>query len=263
MSRKFGRRGKKLLTHRNLRSLSVIRLIPNVATIFALCIGISSIRFSLMGNYEIAVIAILVAGLLDALDGSLARLLGVDSDFGAELDSLSDFVSFGVAPSMVIYIVSLEQWGGIGWAFSLMFCICMALRLARFNIQSKLDKNENDILLFSGYFVGVPAPAAACLGCFPLILEFALQLNYTLPTLIYSMFIIFSAILMVSNIPTFSLKYVKIPRNRVGFVLLLSGLLITVLINALWETVAVLGVVYLITIPISFWFYKRSYGSFN
>ena len=248
---------KKSVAQRRLKPLSIIRLVPNAATIVALCIGLSSIRFALMGRYELAVVAILMAGIFDALDGRLARLLGVASDFGAELDSLSDFVSFGVAPAVVVYIASLGHWRGIGWAFSLIFAVCMALRLARFNIQSRLDKDDSPVP--AGYFVGVPAPAAAWVGCLPLIVGFALELETPLPTIFHSVFILGSAILMVSRVPTFSLKTVRVPRKMVGFILLLFGIFITALINALWETLALLGFVYLGTIPVSFWMARRRY----
>lgn len=247
---------KKQEAQHRLKPLSIIRLVPNGATIVALCIGLSSIRFALMGRYEFAVLAILMAGIFDALDGRLARLLRVESDFGAELDSLSDFVSFGVAPAVVVYIVSLEQWRGIGWAFSLMFAVCMALRLARFNIQSRLD--DDDSPLPAGYFMGVPAPAAAWIACLPLIVGFALELESPLPALFHSVFILAGAILMVSRVPTFSLKTARVPRKMVGFALLLFGVFITALINALWETLALIGFAYLCTIPVSFLWVRRT-----
>ncbi len=255
MARSHKTEKKKKEGRQRLKPLSIIRLVPNGATIIALCIGLSSIRFALMGRYEFAILAILIAGLFDALDGRLARLLGVSSDFGAELDSLSDFVSFGVAPAVVVYIVSLDQWRGIGWAFSLMFAVCMALRLARFNIQSRLDEDESPVP--AGYFVGVPAPAAAWIGCLPLIVGFALELEAPLPPLFHSIFILCGAILMVSRVPTFSLKSLRIPRKMVGFVLLLFGAFMAALISALWETLALIGFAYLVTIPISFWCVRR------
>ena len=141
------------------------RLVPNIITVGALCAGLTAVRFAIAGKWEFAAIAILVAAVLDALDGTIARLLKAASDFGAELDSLSDVVAFGVAPALIIYFWSLSTIGGFGWAAALFFAVCCALRLARFN--STLETRPAYAFKF---FTGVPAPAGALLSLLPLVL---------------------------------------------------------------------------------------------
>src|SRR6188472_2839198 len=155
-----------------LRGFSINRLIPNVLTLAALCSGLTAIRFGLQGQMKLAVIAIFVAAVLDALDGRVARRLGVTSRFGAELDSLSDFLCFGVAPSLVLYMAALKGAGALGWVVTLMFPICSALRLARFN--TGLLSDVPPPAWTSSYFTGVPAPAGALLALIPLMVSFAL-----------------------------------------------------------------------------------------
>ena len=146
-------------TRRGLRGFSINRLIPNVLTLAALCSGLTAIRFGLQGEFPLAVIAIIVAAIFDALDGRVARRLGVTSRFGAELDSLSDFLCFGVAPALVLYLASLRAGGALGWVVALMFPICSALRLARFN--TALLSDTPPPAWTGSYFTGVPAPAGA------------------------------------------------------------------------------------------------------
>src|ERR1700741_4352451 len=141
-----------------LRDHSINRLIPNMLTLFALCAGLTSIKFALDGKWDHAVVAVIVAALFDALDGRIARLLDSTSKFGAELDSLSDFIAFGVAPSIILYVWTMDQAGRIGWGCTLLFSACMALRLARFN--TKLD-NADVPAWTMRFFTGVPAPAGA------------------------------------------------------------------------------------------------------
>ena len=143
--------------------ITLNRLFPSVLTIFALCAGVTSIRFALVENWPAALIAILIAGLFDLLDGRVARLLNVQSKFGAELDSLSDMVCFGIAPGLIIYLWNLNELGSKGWAICLIYVVCMALRLARFN--SKLDTEQPDWMV--NFFTGMPAPAAAAVVLAP------------------------------------------------------------------------------------------------
>src|SRR5215510_133097 len=148
-----------------LRDQSLNRLIPNMLTIIALCAGLTAIRFGLLGHWEKAVFAIVVAGILDGLDGRIARLLNGASRFGAELDSLSDFISFGVAPALLLYYWTLNGLGGFGWALALLFAVCCALRLARFNTRLE---NTDLPAWTSRFFTGVPAPAGAGLALLPI-----------------------------------------------------------------------------------------------
>ncbi len=156
-----------------LRGFSINRLIPNVLTLAALCSGLTAIRFGLQGELRLAVIAIIVAAIFDALDGRVARRLGVTSRFGAELDSLSDFLCFGVAPAIVLYLASLSHAGALGWVVTLMFPICSALRLARFN--TALEADTPPPAWTGSFFTGVPAPAGALLALMPLMVSFEIE----------------------------------------------------------------------------------------
>lgn len=245
------------VSSKKFQTLSFTRFLPNMATVMALAVGMSAMRFALMGKYEFAVIATLVAAFLDAMDGRLARLLGASSDFGAELDSLSDFISFGVSPALVMYILSLNVWKGLGWTIALFFAVCMALRLARFNIYNRSDNPE--IQSWSKrFFMGVPAPAAAMIGLLPLILFFATEVEFFVSPFVSGLFMILSGSLMVSRLPTFSFKTVQIPSRWVGLSLLGVGLLMALLLSDFWMTLGALLFLYLLSIPLSIRAFKKS-----
>ena len=231
------------------------RLIPNMLTLLALCAGVTAMRYGLDGKWERAVIAILVAGVLDGLDGRIARALGATSRFGAELDSLSDFVSFGVAPGFIIYLWSLQDAGGLGWALSLLFAVCCALRLARFN--TRLDTADTKPAWAKNFFEGVPAPGAAGLALLPLV--FSLQFGeafFSRPGVTGFTLVAVSA-LMISQIPTPAFKRVKVPPRYVVFVLLAVGAGAAFLISTPWATLAVVGMMYLASIPYAAVLYRR------
>ena len=202
-----------LPSRRGLRGFSVNRLIPNVLTLAALCSGLTAVRFGLQGQFKLAVIAIIVAAIFDALDGRVARRLGVTSRFGAELDSLSDFLCFGVAPALVLYLASLQDGGALGWVVTLMFPICSALRLARFN--TGLLSDTPPPAWTGSYFTGVPAPAGALLALIPLLISFETETAWPRHYLIVSATLITVGGLMVSRLPTFSFKKGRIPRHLV------------------------------------------------
>lgn len=237
-----------------LRSLSFNRLIPNILTLLALCAGLTAIRFGLHEKWEAGVVAILLAGVLDGLDGRIARLLRGTSKFGAELDSLSDFVSFGVAPAMLIYFWTMQRAGSLGWALVLLFSVCCALRLARFNTM--LGENERPAFSYS-FFTGVPAPAAGALVLMPMVIGFQFP-GSDIPALpvINAAALVIVSFLMVSRIPTYSGKRLRVPHEYVLPMLLLVGLLAAFMVTAPWTTLTVLGVIYLASIPLS----VRSYG---
>lgn len=243
------------LTKPRLQAFPIARIIPNVTTLLALCTGLSGIRFVMLERYEVAVAAVLIAGILDALDGRLARMLGVASHFGAELDSFSDFVSFGVAPGVMLYMTSLYQWHGFGWAIVLFYVICQALRLARFNTDSL--KLEPKPLWAKKYSTGVPAPAGAMLALMGMILSFALDVPLFDSPWMNAFCLICSGLLMVSRIPTFLMKGQQIHYRRVLPLMLLAGLVVTALVNAPWATLFVAGIIYLCSIPFSYMSYKR------
>lgn len=239
---------------RRLRDQSINRLIPNMLTVLALCAGLTSIRFALDQRWEMAVFAIVIAAVLDGLDGRIARLLDSTSKFGAELDSLSDFVSFGVAPAILLYYWTLQGARGAGWVISLLFGVCVALRLARFN--TRID-NADLPAWTSRFFVGVPAPAGAGLSLVPVLATLEFGPGFFNTPLFVGATTVFVALLMVSRLPTFSMKRVRVPHHLVVPTLLCVGLLAAVLVTMPWLTLLVLALVYLSTIPVSFMSYRR------
>ena len=229
-------------------------LLPNILTLGGVCLGISSIKFSIEGNYSLAVIFILFAAILDALDGRIARLIKGTSEFGKELDSLTDFVSFGIAPVFILYFWQLNSYGKLGWAITLIYSVCCVLRLARFN----LTKIDNKQLWKSNYFEGVPAPAGGIMTLMPLIFEFSnLNFNIDIKNLT-PYFTILIAILLVSKIPTLSLKKISISPKATVFILLGIGVIFISLLYYTFETLLVFGLVYLISIPFSFFMYNKN-----
>ncbi len=228
-------------------------ILPNILTVTGVCLGISSIKFSLDQNFSLAVIFVLFASLLDALDGRIARLIKGTSEFGKELDSLTDFVSFGIAPAFIVFLWDLNNYGKIGWAITLIFSVCCVLRLARFN----LTKYETDQEWKKNFFEGVPSPAGGLLILIPLIYELSnFQINFEIKKIVPYLNIVV-AFLLISKIPTFALKKIFIPPRFTIFILLLIGVIIVSLIFFTFETLLILILGYLLSIPISiFTFYN-------
>ena len=228
-------------------------LLPNILTLGGVCLGISSIKFSIDNNFSLAVIFILLAAILDALDGRVARLIKGTSEFGKELDSLTDFVSFGIAPVLILYFWELNNYGKIGWAITLIYSVCCVLRLARFNL-TKFEKNQSWKINF---FEGIPAPAGGILILTPLIFELSdLNLNFSIKS-ITPFFTILIAVLLVSKIPTLSLKKISISPKTTGFILLGIGIVFISLMFFTFETLLIMSFVYLISIPLSFMMYSN------
>jgi len=228
-------------------------ILPNLLTLIGVCLGISSIKFALDQNYNLAVIFLIFAALLDTLDGRIARLIKGTSEFGKELDSLTDFVSFGIAPAFILYFWELKNYGKIGWAITLVFSVCCVLRLARFNLTriSEPEWKRN-------YFEGIPSPAGAILILLPLIYELSeLQLNLDIkkftPYLVVTV-----AVLLISNIPTFSLKKIKISSQLTIFLLFGIAVIFVSLIFFTFKALLVLGLLYLVSIPVSYFLYKKT-----
>lgn len=244
----------KRLKKRPLQGYSLPAMLPNIATVLALCTGLSAVRFALLERWEWCVIAILMAGVLDAVDGRLARFLGSTSRFGAELDSFSDFISFGVSPALVMYFFTLHQWGDFGWALVLLFSVCMALRLARFNTKSI----EGTAPAWSAaYFTGTPAPAAAALAISPLVLYFEWPLSF-IGSPFFSGAVLFAvSLLMVSQIPTFSLKTIHIPHKYVLPLMVLIALSTAALFSKPWLTLSLFALGYVSTFPFSIASYRK------
>ncbi|WP_341703863.1 CDP-diacylglycerol--serine O-phosphatidyltransferase [Ferrovibrio sp.] len=238
----------KLRPPQRLRNLPLNTLAPNILTIIALCSGLTAIRFALLGQWKFAVGAIAVAALFDMLDGRVARLLKGASKFGAELDSLSDFLSFGVAPAMVLYFWTLHDLGNgnTGWLCVLAFSVCTALRLARFN--TALDDADKPQWTGS-FFTGIPSPAGAGLSLLFMIISLEVESSVFSSPWLNAVWMLAVGGMMVSRVPTFSFKRVRVPREYVGLVLLGIGLLVAGLFNQPWYTLAALEIAYLVSIP--------------
>ena len=243
----------KLISKKNPKSL-----LPNAITIFGVCLGLSSIKFAIDLNYSMAVIAIGIASILDTLDGRVARLIKGTSKVGKELDSLTDVISFGVAPSFIMYFWSINELGKFGWMFVLIYTVCCALRLARFNLTT-IEENESWKINF---FQGVPSPAAAGLVLLPLILDLSGIVQFENKAIFSATFIFLTSLLMVSNIPTYSLKKIVIPRSSGIFLLLGIGIYLSLVIFYTFETLFFTGVIYILLIPISYFHYKQKNKKF-
>lgn len=232
---------------RRIAPFSVNRMVPNILTLLALCAGMTAIRFAVKGQFEYAVFAIIAAGVFDGLDGRLARLLKATSSFGAELDSLSDFVSFGAAPAIVLYLWTMSGLQSIGWAMVLFYAVCCALRLARFNTQLVAEPPP----WRSNFFSGVAAPAGAGLIMVPMFASFEWGHWLARSPILNAVWIGIVALLMVSTIPTFSLKRIRIPTHHVIPTLLGVGLMAAFLTTAPWMTLMLVGVIYVGSIPLT------------
>jgi CDP-diacylglycerol--serine O-phosphatidyltransferase len=225
-------------------------LAPNILTILALCSGLTAVRFALLEQWKFAVVAVAIAALFDMLDGRVARLLKGASKFGAELDSLSDFVSFGVAPAMVLNFWTLQDLGGghgsTGWLCVLAFAVCTALRLARFN--TALDDTDKPQWTGS-FFTGIPSPAGAGLSLLFLIVNLELDSDFLRSPALNALWLLLIGGLMISRLPTFSFKRVRVKREHVGLVLLGVGILAAGMLSQPWYTLAAIELAYLGSIP--------------
>ena len=234
-------------------------LLPNILTLGGVCLGISSIKFSIDGNFNLAVILILLAAILDALDGRIARLIKGTSEFGKELDSLTDFVSFGIAPVFILYFWELNNYGKLGWAIALIYSVCCVLRLARFNL-TKIEMQQD---WKNNFFEGIPSPAGGLLILMPLIYDLSeLKLNLNIKSLT-PYFTVLVALLLVSKIPTLSLKKISISSKTTIFLLLFVGLIFISLLFYTFETLLAFGLIYLISIPISVVIFKKQQKKFS
>ena len=236
-----GRRGRRL------KGLSVHGLIPNAITVSATCAGLTGVRYALEERWEFALGAILIAAVLDALDGRMARLLNAASEFGAQLDSLSDFVAFGVSPAMIMYFWALNSLGGVGWVLALFVAVCAGLRLARFN--SSIDSLPS---YAHNFLQGVPAPAGAGLGLLPLIFVIAFGEVVQPHPAITGAWLVGVGLLMVSELPTYSFKRFKVPRRFLLPAMAIVGLAAAGFAGQPWVTLFVILVAYIATFPLSY-----------
>ena len=228
-------------------------ILPNMLTLIGVCIGLTSIRFALDEKFEFAIIAIIFAALIDGLDGRIARLIKGTSKVGKELDSLTDMISFGVAPAFIMYFWKLNTLGRFGWLVCLIYVICVALRLARFNVNSNQDPSWKD-----NFFEGVPSPAGGILVLTPLIISLTdfnyIQLNYDV---IVPAFFIITSLLLISKFPSYSLKKIVIQRKVTIFLLFGIVLFFGLLLIYPFNIIAISAIIYLLILPISFIHYQK------
>lgn len=236
-----------------LSHISFNHLLPNAITLLSLCSGLSAIRYAFLGKWEFALFALMVAAICDTLDGRVARLLKGTSQFGAELDSLADLVSFGVAPAMVLYLWTLQFAGPLGWVAVLIFPCCSALRLARFNTALS---DTNPPPFAASFFTGVPTPAGAGLAMLPVVVSLGMTEN-RLGTLATEHWLVIPwtilvGLLMVSRLPTFSGKKVRIPRDLAVVLLLCVALFTALMVTMPWIAMVLILVAYLLSLPLSY-----------
>lgn len=236
------------------KAISIRTILPSVVTLLAFMAGLTSIKFALSGKWELAVAAVLAAGIFDGLDGTVARLLKSTSRFGAELDSLSDVVAFGVAPAVVIYLFVLNDLDRLGWAVALIYASAMALRLARFNARLVDDSQPKKT---SSFLTGVPAPMGAGLMLAPMMLsfEYADAMGGGLldgNALFVALYVVFIALLMVSTLPTISLKALRVPREWFIPALLIVAIVVAGLFVKPWIALLTIGGAYLAGLPFTY-----------
>jgi CDP-diacylglycerol--serine O-phosphatidyltransferase len=242
------------MRRRRFRPIPVRMLVPNFITLLAICAGLTAIRLSTEGRMELAVGAIVFAAVLDGLDGRVARMIKGQSKFGAELDSLADFVNFGVAPGLILYFWQLHDLSNGGWIAAMIFAISMSLRLARFN--ATLD-NPNKPAFAANFFTGVPAPAGAITVLLPIYLAF---LGVPMPPVVLTaLYTLLIAFLMVSRLPVFSGKTVRmrVPPEMVLPVFVFVVFFIALLISYPWHILTAGSVLYLLSLPAGWRSYRR------
>lgn len=245
----------------SIRPVPLVKLLPNFVTLIGLIIGVSSIRFALDSRWEVAVFCVLIATIIDGLDGRVARFLNATSHFGAELDSLCDFVNFGICPAMLIYLWSFQQYEYklISWACIVFYILCVGIRLARFNtaIIEPRDSGFSD-----SFFVGVPSPVGALLALIPMIMDFEISLwfdnfSFRNHTVLIDLYILIIAALLPSRLPTISLKKVHIKPEYLALSMIISSIVIVALVIYTWYALPIAAVLYFISIPVIYYSTKK------
>ena len=222
-----------------MKDAPFIKFAPNFITLLSLCSGISALKFAFQENWNLAVLMILLAAFFDFFDGWLARKLKKSSQFGAELDSLSDFISFGVSPAVLLYLWSIQEFERVGWVFCLFYIICAALRLARFNIENLNSPSTT--------FYGIPSPAAAGLLLIPFFFNFVFPDIFSQYYIIISIFLLcYSGVMMISRVPTLSLKALKLSGSNSSYFVIFIALIMIFLISFFWQTILALSLSYLL-----------------
>lgn len=233
---------------RRLEERPLVHLVPNVFTVLGLCAGMTGMRYAFDARWELAVALVGLACVFDGLDGRSARLLRIESRLGAQLDSLADFLSFGVAPAVIVYLWSLHDVRGVGWALAMLFATCCALRLARFNVELDDPQRPRWMLWF---FKGVPAPAAAGLCLLPLVAWLATGADLFRSWWLVAAMTLFVAVMMISRVPTFSIKRLRIPPDYVVPALVSAVMVAVFLVTEPWATLSLIGLAYLASLPVA------------
>lgn len=247
-------RVRNAILRRPDRPRPVLYFVPNMFTILGLCAGMTGMRFAFDGRWQLAVSFIIAAAIFDGLDGRSARLLKMTSKLGEQLDSLADFISFGVAPAVIVYLWVLNGARGFGWAIALVFATCSALRLARFNAE--LDAAERPPWSLN-FFTGVPAPAAAGLALLPIMASFVVGTEIARLWLLNAVVMLGVGLLMVSRVPTFSVKRLRIRPSLVIPSIIFGVFVAVLLVNEPWVMLTLIGIAYLCSIPVSWVLAKR------
>lgn len=242
----------------NSRFLPIAKLFPNFVTLLGLCSGLTSIKFTFHEQWEFAVIFIVIAAIIDGMDGRIARILKSTSDFGAQLDSFADFLNFGAAPAFLLYFWKLKEVEVLGWMLVMIYVICISIRLARFNVSLNVEQLDWERLFFSG----VPAPTCALFSLLPLIItfqsqesDFLLLIEQFFSARNVAFYFLVISFFSISHIPTFSAKYIYIPKNLSYIFVSFFGIFIIFFISKPWLTLPILGLVYTLTIPASIGLY--------
>lgn len=254
---------KKMIKHKNIminlrgkRNFTISRLIPNMVTIVAICFGLTSIRYAVDNKLEISVGLVVIAGLLDMLDGRIARFLKASSHFGAQLDSLADFINFGVAPAIILYVWKLKEIPiqGLGWSLVLFYSICCVMRLARFNTDLA-DEVKTEFSKM--YFTGVPSPMGAYIAGIPMMVGFNSYLTIKPGYVVAAFFVILASVLMVSKVPTIAAKKYSINPKNINIIMLVFAIIIALVLMEPWFTLPLIGLIYLLSIPFVYFKLKK------
>ncbi len=236
---------------RSRREMPIVQLLPNLVTVAAICAGLTAIRYATGGNFTVAVQLILLAAVLDGIDGGLARLLKSASALGAELDSLADFLNFGIAPALLVYFWAFQEMGNLGWIAVVIYALCCVLRLARFNVGSKASTSEKP----ASHFEGVPSPAGAFLVLLPLFIDRALPGFPDIPDAVIALYMLGVGLLMISRLSTWSLKSLTIRRENVRYVYVGFVCFLAALISYPWITLMLMDLLYLASLV---WAWRQS-----
>jgi CDP-diacylglycerol--serine O-phosphatidyltransferase len=237
--------------------LPLFKLLPNLVTLTSLCVGLSAIRYAITGEFYMASAFLLLAGFMDGIDGRLARFFNSSSDFGAQLDSLVDFINFGVSPGFIIYawVNSYGDIKGLDWALVLFFAVCGAIRLARFNVD--LTREVKNKTLEKYFFKGIPAPCGAAMAMLPMVLTYEFGEGFYSNPILVITYVASLAVMMASRVPTISIKKIPIKNDYAYLTLIILGSIIIGLLVRPWFTLAAIGITYGISIPITIFYYVK------